>query len=227
MRHKDATFAYVFMPTRDSHGCTGGYLAPGASAERLWRDLSDKRPSPEVRWYIPSSPPCSHLLTLVYSVYIMAVVGATRATTKTVVVLGAAYAGRRCAQILSSTLPPDWRLVVIDRNTHFNRGSLIHIAGLVLMDRCLCLPSIHGNPISRQQGFRTVYTRIRAPPRRSRLWSPHSTNDPNIRVSSAQIETESVDSRERLFPRLSLGDVYPTLKRQFRPYRWRGRNNRF
>jgi hypothetical protein len=115
------------MPTRDSHGCTGGYLAPGASAERLSRDLSDKRPSPEVRWYIPSSPSCPHLLTLVYSVYTMAVLYATRSATKTVVVLGAAYAGRRCAQILSSTLPPDWRLVVVDRNTHFNRRSLMNI----------------------------------------------------------------------------------------------------
>jgi hypothetical protein len=172
-------------------------------------------------------PPCSHLLDLVYSVYRMAVVNATRTATKTVVVLGAAYAGRRCAQILSSTLPPDWRLVVIDRNTHFNRRSLIDIARLVLMDRCLRFPSVHGNPISRQQGICTIYPRIRAPPRRSRLWSPHSPNYPNIRVSRAQIETESVDSRERLLPRLSLGDVYPTLKRQFRPYRWRGRNNRF
>jgi NADH dehydrogenase FAD-containing subunit len=51
----------------------------------------------------------------------MAVINAGVASTKTVVVLGAAYAGRRCAQVLSSTLPPNWRLVVIDRNTHFNR----------------------------------------------------------------------------------------------------------
>jgi hypothetical protein len=34
MRHKDATFAYVFTATRDSHGSTGGYRS-GASAERL------------------------------------------------------------------------------------------------------------------------------------------------------------------------------------------------
>jgi hypothetical protein len=96
------------------------YLTPGDSAERLLRDLSDKRPSPEVGedQSFPPSFPSHHL---VYSVYRMAVITATRAATKTVVVLGAAYAGRRCAQILSSTLPPDWRLVVIDRNTHFNR----------------------------------------------------------------------------------------------------------
>lgn len=53
----------------------------------------------------------------------MAIINVGRVSTKTVVVLGAAYAGRRCAQILSSTLPPDWRLVVIDRNSHFNRKS--------------------------------------------------------------------------------------------------------
>jgi NADH dehydrogenase FAD-containing subunit len=53
----------------------------------------------------------------------MTIINAGRVSTKTVVVLGAAYAGRRCAQILSSTLPPDWQLVVIDRNSHFNRMS--------------------------------------------------------------------------------------------------------
>lgn len=55
--------------------------------------------------------------------YTMTVLNTTRASTKTVVILGAAYAGRRCAQVLGSTLPPDWRVVVIDRNTHFNRES--------------------------------------------------------------------------------------------------------
>lgn len=40
--------------------------------------------------------------------------------TRTVVVLGAAYAGRRVAQLLAQSLPKGWRLVVIDRNTHFN-----------------------------------------------------------------------------------------------------------
>ena len=132
----------------------------GVSAERLSGDLSDKRPSPEVPRYTPSLPPCSHLLTVVYSVYTMAIINTTRAATKTVVVLGAAYAGRRCAQILSSTLPPDWRLVVIDRNTHFNRMALLHILNLILMLRCVCFPSFHGDPQSRQQGFRTIYTRL-------------------------------------------------------------------
>ena len=149
----------------------------------------------KVRGYIPSSPSCPHLIILVYSVYIMAVVNSARSATKTVVVLGAAYAGRRCAQILSSTLPPDWRLVVIDRNTHFNRRPFILIAGLVLMERRLCLPSIHGNPLPRQQGFHTIYPRIRAPPRRSRFWPSHSPNYPNIRGSRAEIENESVDPR--------------------------------
>ncbi|RXK39852.1 hypothetical protein M231_02909 [Tremella mesenterica] len=40
----------------------------------------------------------------------------------TVVILGAAYGGRRCAQTLAQILPPGWRLVVIDRNTHFNHA---------------------------------------------------------------------------------------------------------
>lgn len=57
----------------------------------------------------------------------MAIVNTARASTKTVVVLGAAYAGRRCAQVLGSTLPADWRIVVIDRNTHFNRMSFLSL----------------------------------------------------------------------------------------------------
>lgn len=40
--------------------------------------------------------------------------------SKTVVVLGAAYAGHRAAQLLVDSLPHGWRLVVIERNTHFN-----------------------------------------------------------------------------------------------------------
>ncbi|GFZ45687.1 hypothetical protein JCM24511_03416 [Saitozyma sp. JCM 24511] len=40
--------------------------------------------------------------------------------SRTVVVLGASYGGARAARILSQSLPPDWRLVVIDRNSHMN-----------------------------------------------------------------------------------------------------------
>ncbi|KAG8686945.1 hypothetical protein FRC08_012248 [Ceratobasidium sp. 394] len=40
--------------------------------------------------------------------------------TRTVVVLGASYAGHRAVQILLQVLPSDWKIVVIDRNTHFN-----------------------------------------------------------------------------------------------------------
>lgn len=41
-------------------------------------------------------------------------------STKTVVVLGAAYAGHRATQLLIGSLPSGWRVVVIERNTHFN-----------------------------------------------------------------------------------------------------------
>jgi len=44
-------------------------------------------------------------------------------TTKTVVILGAAYGGARAARMLAQTLPAGWRLVVIDRNSHMNRQS--------------------------------------------------------------------------------------------------------
>ncbi|KAH8928287.1 FAD/NAD(P)-binding domain-containing protein [Atractiella rhizophila] len=40
--------------------------------------------------------------------------------SKTVVVLGFAYAGFRAALTLLCNLPHDWKIVVIDRNTHFN-----------------------------------------------------------------------------------------------------------
>ncbi|KAG8748717.1 hypothetical protein FRC10_000108 [Ceratobasidium sp. 414] len=41
-------------------------------------------------------------------------------STRTVVVLGASYGGHRAVQILLQVLPSDWRIVVIERNTHFN-----------------------------------------------------------------------------------------------------------
>ena len=36
--------------------------------------------------------------------------------TKTVVVLGGSYGGARSAQVLAKELPPDWKIVLIDRN---------------------------------------------------------------------------------------------------------------
>jgi hypothetical protein len=42
---------------------------------------------------------------------------------KTVVVLGAAYAGARPIGMLAAQLPLNWRIVVIDRSTHFCRKS--------------------------------------------------------------------------------------------------------
>ncbi|ORX40015.1 hypothetical protein BD324DRAFT_615943 [Kockovaella imperatae] len=41
-------------------------------------------------------------------------------STRTVVVLGASYGGARAARVLAQNLPEGWRLVVIDRNSHFN-----------------------------------------------------------------------------------------------------------
>ncbi|KAL0565631.1 hypothetical protein V5O48_016390 [Marasmius crinis-equi] len=41
-------------------------------------------------------------------------------STKTIAVLGAAYGGNRAAQILAANLPEGWRIVLVDRNTHFN-----------------------------------------------------------------------------------------------------------
>jgi len=40
--------------------------------------------------------------------------------TKTVLVLGASYAGHRAIQMLLAQLPADWRVVVLERNTHAN-----------------------------------------------------------------------------------------------------------
>ncbi|KAF9257141.1 FAD/NAD(P)-binding domain-containing protein [Marasmius fiardii PR-910] len=41
-------------------------------------------------------------------------------STKTIVVLGAAYGGNRAAQIMAAGLPEGWRIILVDRNTHFN-----------------------------------------------------------------------------------------------------------
>ncbi|WVQ78397.1 hypothetical protein IAT38_000483 [Cryptococcus sp. DSM 104549] len=40
--------------------------------------------------------------------------------SKTVVLLGASYGGCEAAKILAEGLPANWRLIVVDRNTHFN-----------------------------------------------------------------------------------------------------------
>ncbi|GAA5938540.1 hypothetical protein JCM3775_002154 [Rhodotorula graminis] len=45
---------------------------------------------------------------------------AAPAATRNVVILGASYAGARAAELLSRTLPSTHRVVVIDRQTHFN-----------------------------------------------------------------------------------------------------------
>ncbi|KAL1413474.1 hypothetical protein Q8F55_001248 [Vanrija albida] len=44
----------------------------------------------------------------------------TATASKTVVVLGAAYGGVHCAKMLAASLPADWRVVAIDRNSHMN-----------------------------------------------------------------------------------------------------------
>lgn len=49
--------------------------------------------------------------------------GLSSQTMRTVVVLGASYAGYTGAQTLATLLPKDWRVVVIERNTHANRKS--------------------------------------------------------------------------------------------------------
>jgi len=141
----------------------------------------------------------------------MAVLNASRVSTKTVVVLGAAYAGRRCAQILSSSLPPDWRLVVIDRNTHFNRESTEDVPSVTDLVRCLCLSPIHCNPISRQQGIRTIHACVRAPSRGYRFWSTHAPNYSYFRVSRACRKDESLDPRQCFFPRFAVRHVHPAL----------------
>lgn len=58
-------------------------------------------------------------------------------TMRTVVVLGASYAGYTGAQTLATLLPKDWRVVVIERNTHANRElfKLFRSVGTVLVRR--------------------------------------------------------------------------------------------
>ena len=42
------------------------------------------------------------------------------ASSKTVAILGASYGGARAAHILAQGLPRDWRVVLVDRNSHLN-----------------------------------------------------------------------------------------------------------
>lgn len=69
--------------------------------------------------------------------------------TRTVLVLGASYAGHRAAQMLSTQLPPDWRVVALERNTHFNH--------LYAFPRVSVLPG-------HEQKVFVPYTRIFNPP---------------------------------------------------------------
>jgi hypothetical protein len=84
-------------------------------------------------------------------------------STKTVVILGAAYGGARAARMLAQTLPAGWRLVVIDRNSHMNRGSTsTKIKGGAEIDRCLCLSSIFDIARPCPQGFYPIYENARS-----------------------------------------------------------------
>ena len=69
---------------------------------------------------------------------------------RTVVVLGASYAGYTGAQSLSTLLPPNWRVVVIERNTHANRKTLQNLDTIPLLMAHFqtCMPSL-GWPLSR------------------------------------------------------------------------------
>ncbi|GAA5922678.1 hypothetical protein JCM1841_001101 [Sporobolomyces salmonicolor] len=51
--------------------------------------------------------------------------------TRNVIVCGASYAGARAAELLSRTLPPTHRVVVIDRQSHFNHLYLHPRVGVV------------------------------------------------------------------------------------------------
>ncbi|GMK59578.1 hypothetical protein CspeluHIS016_0801840 [Cutaneotrichosporon spelunceum] len=46
--------------------------------------------------------------------------GAVSAALRTVAVLGVSYGGGHAAKLLASQLPPGWRVVAIDRNSHMN-----------------------------------------------------------------------------------------------------------
>lgn len=49
--------------------------------------------------------------------------GVENAGTKNVVVLGGSYGGMHAATVLAQKLPPSHRLILIERNSHFNRES--------------------------------------------------------------------------------------------------------
>jgi uncharacterized protein (DUF1786 family) len=45
---------------------------------------------------------------------------------KTVAVFGSAYGGGQAGRLLSQHLPPDWRVVIVDRNTYARHKSTIY-----------------------------------------------------------------------------------------------------
>jgi hypothetical protein len=87
-----------------------------------------------LRLYTLSQPPITHRSTLL-SVRLLSTSPKMAVTldppfvdrasstrpTKTIAVLGAAYGGARAAKLISDSLPEGWKLVVVERNSHFNR----------------------------------------------------------------------------------------------------------
>jgi hypothetical protein len=69
-----------------------------------------------------------------------------RRSTKTVVILGAAYGGARAARLLAGTLPAGWRLVVIDRNSHMNREFPFHSRGGADEQMSMCFHDFRSYP---------------------------------------------------------------------------------
>lgn len=46
---------------------------------------------------------------------------ASAAPLRNVLVLGGSYGGMHCASVLAEQLPPGHRVILIERNSHFNR----------------------------------------------------------------------------------------------------------
>ncbi|KAH8105108.1 hypothetical protein BXZ70DRAFT_919414 [Cristinia sonorae] len=109
-------------------------------------------------------------------------------STKTVVVLGASYGGYTAAQHLAEQLPNGWRVIAIDRNSHFNH--------VYVFPRFTVLPG-HSH-----KGFITYNNRLGNPEGESR----HILLNASVTNLGANTVTLS-----RSFPELGIVGEEPTL----------------
>ncbi|BEJ02759.1 hypothetical protein CcaverHIS631_0705540 [Cutaneotrichosporon cavernicola] len=123
--------------------------------------------------------------------------------TKTVVVLGSAYGGIGAAGSLARRLPPDWRVVVIDRNTHANHvypfprftvlpqhapKAFLPLTQVLANGRVTELPLPPAGPLNHDSPHRQIHGTITALSRNSVTFTTNGLGDASDRVETVDFD---------------------------------------